>query len=191
MLALLQVASIPRRVCLSSDAADAPTGTLRAWAHALLASFPAPAPTGLQECSGEAITFERDVAVVTLQVFVEVVAGARSAYAPWMAMLDGKWTQTLPALWPLCDLSALKGTLVLREVRKCLERSKVERNVVAAAIESGLKQGVGTARGGSGTGALPEEHGLGYEEMKGRPTQAEWLRARCAVQSRAYRVGPR
>lgn len=173
-LIYLQVASIPRRVCFSSDAKDAPAGTLRAWAHDLVATTP--------QFSKEALALEVDVALVTLQVFLERAAGARSAFAPWMALLRGRDHLNLPALWPASDLEALEGTLVQQEIEACLARAEMERDVVAAAISE---------RFGGG-----EEHGraccwLDPEGMEGRPTLSEWLHARCTVQSRAYRVGRR
>lgn len=187
-----QVASIPRCVCLSSDAADAPAGTLRAWAHALIASVQA-SLAGAAACpEEEMITFETDVAVVTLQVFLECVANTRSTCAPWMAMLNRQDELNLPALWPASDREALKGTLVLQEVEKCLLRARVERDVVATVIANGLAD---TCEVGGGvvneTDELPDCHWFDTKEMEGRPTHAEWLHARCTVQSRAYHVGPR
>lgn len=193
-MAFLQVASIPRHVCLSSDAADAPVGTIRALAHALVASmlpsFNRREPPGCLE--GE-ITFESDVVAVTLQLFLESVAGARSTFAPWMSTLNPKGKLNLPALWPADEIDPLKGTLVWREVEKCLARADIERDVVAAAIENGLRE-KGNVRGagcGGGAESPPEPLWADSGKMKGRPTKAEWLHARCTVQSRAYRVGPR
>lgn len=171
----IQVASIPRRVCLSSDARDAPAGTLRAWAHDLVASIP--------QFSEGALALETDVAVVTLQVFLERAAGARSAFAPWMTAMPGvRDDLNLPALWPAIDREALEGTLVLQEVEGCLARAKMERDAVAAAISDRLGEGNGRGR---------ECRWLDPEGMEGRPTLDEWLHARCTVQSRAYRVGRR
>eukprot|EP00903_Cladosiphon_okamuranus_P013339 g12432.t1 len=180
------VASIPRRVCLSSDAEDAPAGTLRAWAHALMASIPSPA------AAEEAGMLEADVPVLALQVFLERMAGTRSELAPWMALLSGKSNLNLPALWPASDLEALQGTLVLEEVKTCLARAEVEREMVAAAMANAL--------GGNdepGREAVADNNSclwsrwLGSKEMDGSPTHSEWLHARCTVQSRAYRVGQR
>eukprot|EP00752_Nemacystus_decipiens_P012235 g10844.t1 len=182
------VASIPRRVCLSSDAEDAPAGTLRAFAHALMAS----APSSTASNPEGAGAFEPDVAVVTLQLFLERTAGARSALAPWMALLDGKADLNLPALWPTRDLEALRGTLVLQEVQACLARAKVERDVVAAVIANVLGEnreaGWGVA---ADTNKLLGSRWLDFKGMEGKPTPREWLQARCTVQSRAYRVGGR
>ncbi|CAM9109403.1 unnamed protein product [Hapterophycus canaliculatus] len=183
------VASVPRRACLSSDPADAPAGTLRAWAHAVVASIPPPASLALSE---ESATFERDVAVVTLQVFLERAAGSRSTFAPWMAMLSRRGEMNLPALWPARDLEALKGTLVLDDVERCLAKAEAERDMVAVATADGA--GWAAGKGGevaNGTRELLEDPWLDSEEMAGRPTRAEWLHARCTVQSRAYRVGSR
>ncbi|CAM9292438.1 unnamed protein product [Ectocarpus sp. 8 AP-2014] len=178
------VASIPRRICFSSDAADAPAGTLRAWAHDLFASIPSSAAAA---CSEKHLSFEGDVAVVTLQVFLESAAGARSTCAPWMAMLNRKGSLNLPALWPDSDLEGLKGTLVLQDVEACLARAKSERVAVAAAMVKGLRGDIG----GGEAGGFPECAWLDPSNMEGRPTFAEWLHARCTVQSRAYRVGRR
>lgn len=184
----LQVASIPRCVCLSSDARDAPAGTLRAWAHALMASIPSPATCAAEEAGA----FDTDVAAVTLQVFLEHIAGARSALAPWMAVLNGKGDLNLPALWPARDLEALRGTLVLQEVEGCLARAEMERNVVAAAIASALGEQNDQGREEVGeTNKLLASRWLDFGEMEARPTHRDWLHARCAVQSRAYRVGQR
>ncbi|CAN0516254.1 unnamed protein product [Ectocarpus sp. 12 AP-2014] len=183
------VASIPRKICFSSDAADAPAGTLRAWAHDLFASIPSSAAAA---CSEKHLSFERDVAVVTLQVFLESAAGARSTCAPWMAMLNRKGNLNLPALWPDSDLEGLKGTLVLRDVEACLARAKSERVAVAAAMVKGLQGDLGGGgRPGGEAGGIPECTWLDPSNMEGRPTFAEWLHARCTVQSRAYRVGRR
>ncbi|CAM9730479.1 unnamed protein product [Ectocarpus fasciculatus] len=183
------VASIPRRICFSSDAADAPVGTLRAWAHDLFASIPSSAAAA---CSETHLRFERDVAVVTLQVFLESAAGARSTYATWMAMLNRNGPLNLPALWPDSDLEGLKGTLVLQDVEVCLARAKSERIAVAAAMVKGLRGGLGVGGWAGGeTGGFPECTWLDPSSMEGRPTFAEWMHARCTVQSRAYRVGRR
>ncbi|CAM9722641.1 unnamed protein product [Scytosiphon promiscuus] len=185
------VASIPRRACLSSDPADAPAGTLRARAHSIVASIPLTAvPSRFEEDTA----FERDVAVVTLQVFLESAAGARSSFAPWMAALSLRGELNLPALWPPKDLRALKGTLVLEEVERCLAKAEVERDAVAAALAGG----VGCAAAGNGEKVVANEASrnsehrwLDMEDMGKRLTRAEWLHARCTVQSRAYRVGSR
>ncbi|CAM9258124.1 unnamed protein product [Ectocarpus sp. 6 AP-2014] len=180
------VASIPRRICFSSDAADAPAGTLRAWAHDLFASIPSSAAAAYSE---KHLSFEGDVAVVTLQVFLESAAGNRSTCAPWMAMLNRKGSLNLPALWPDSDLEGLKGTLVLQDVEACLARAKSERVAVAAAMVKGLRGdfGGGGRAGGEGR-SFPGCPWLDTSNMEGRPTFAEWLHARCTVQSRAYRV---
>lgn len=181
-------------MCLSSDATDAPAGTLRAWAHALIASVPLHASAAAAACPEETnnIDFETDVAVVTLQVFLEGVLGTRSTCSPWMAMLSRKDELNLPALWPASDREALKGTLVLQEVEKCLAKAEVERDVVAAAIANGLRGDVEVEGGAlNETHELPECRWFDAKEVEGRPTHAEWLHARCTVQSRAYRVGPR
>lgn len=181
-----QVASIPRRACLSSDAEDAPAGTLRALAHALMASIP---PCAAVEEDGAS---ETAVAVVTLQVCLERFAGARSALAPWMALLNGKGDLNLPALWPASDLEALKGTLVLQEVEGCLARAEMERNMVAAAFANVLREEVEPGREAvAETDKLLGSQWLDSKGMVGRPTHREWLHARCTVQSRAYRVGQR
>ena len=133
--------------------------------------------------------FEPDVAVVTLQLFLERIAGARSALAPWMALLNGKGD--LPALWPASDLEALKGTLVLQEVEACLVRAEVERNMVAAAILNVLEDIEAGREAVAETNKLPGSRWLDFKGMAGRPTHREWLGARCTVQSRAYRVGQR
>lgn len=186
-----QVASIPRHVCLSSDAVDAPDGTLRSWAHTILAFTP-PSPSRVgPKLPGEPIALERDVAVVTLQLFLERVAGPRSTFAPWMALLNRKGSLDLPALWPARDIETLKGTIVLREVEKCLERAEAERNLVAGAVADALGGKVANNGRGSAMDSFPELACLGSGGLNGRPTQAEWLHARCTIQSRAYRVGPR
>ena len=186
-----QVASIPRHVCLSSDALDAPNGTLRSWAHTALASTPpSPSRVGLK-LSGEPIALERDMTVVTLQLFLERLAGPRSTFAPWMTLLNREGSLNLPALWPAKDIEALKGTLVLREVEKCLKSAKAERNFVADAVANGLGGKFANNGRGSAIDSFPELACLGSGELNGRPTQAEWLHARCTIQSRAYRVGPR
>lgn len=137
---------------------------------------------------GEDLSFERDVAVVTLQLFLECVAGARSELAPWIAMLPQKGELTLPALWPPHDLEPLKGTLVMREIDNCLARVAAERNLIEAAIARGVERG----EWGKGTDTtVGEPPGLENVKLKGQPTQAEWLRLRCIVQSRAYRMGNR
>lgn len=180
-------------MCLSSDATDAPTGTLRAWAHALIASVPLHAAAAAA-CPEETnnIAFETDVVVVTLQVFLECVSDTRSTCAPWMAMLNRKDELNLPALWPASDREALRGTLVLQEVENCLARAEVERDVVAAAIANGLRGNVKVGGGAlNETDELPECRWFDAKEVEGRPTLAEWLHARCTVQSRAYRIGPR
>lgn len=185
------MASIPRHVCLSSDAADAPSGTLRSWAHTILASIP-PSPTTIDpNLPEEPVAFERDVAVVTLQLFLERLAGSRSTFGPWMALLNREGGLNLPALWPAEDIEALKGTLVLREVEKGLKRAEGERNIVAAAVANGLGGKVVNAGGGSEIDIFPELACLDFVRLDGRPTQTEWLHARCTIQSRAYRVGPR
>lgn len=160
-------------------------------AHSIVASVSPSIPASRSE---EDVAFETDVAVVTLQVFLEGVAGERSAFAPWMAMLGPKGDLNLPALWPAGDLEALKGTLVLEEVERCVAKAALERDMIAAAIDVG---GAGWAHGKGEEGAdeageFSEQHRwLDWGEMGGRPTQAEWLHARCTVQSRAYRVGSR
>lgn len=185
------MASIPRRACLSSDAEDAPVGTLRAWAHALIASIP-PSAAAAAAAAEEVGAFETDVAAVTLQVCLERIAGARSALAPWMALLDGKGDLNLPALWPASDLEALKGSLVLQEVEECLARAEAERNMVAAAIANALGGKVETGREAvAETSKLLGSLRLDAEGVEGRSTRREWLHARCTVQSRAYRVGQR
>lgn len=140
----------------------------------------------------EAGAFEADVTVVTLQVFLERLAGARSALAPWMALLDGKSDLNLPALWPASDLEALQGTLVLQEVEGCLARAEVERDMVAAAIASALGGNAEPGREAvAETNKFLGSRWLEFEGMEERPTRSEWLHARCTVQSRAYRVGQR
>lgn len=141
--------------------------------------------------SGEPVALERDVAVVTLQLFLERLAGPRSTFAPWMALLNREGSLNLPALWPAKDIEALKGTLVLREVHKCLERAVVEHNLVAAAVADGLGGTVANAGGGSAIDTFPELACLDSGGVNGRLTQAEWLHARCTIQSRAYRVESR
>lgn len=189
-VAMPQVASIPRRVCFSSDAADAPSGTLRSWAHTILASIP-PSPTRLgTNHSEEPVAFEKDVAVVTLQLFLERLAGRRSKFAPWMALLNQAGL-SLPALWPTKDIEALKGTLVLREIEKCLKMAEVECNLMAVALGTGLGGMAASLEGRSATDGFPELACLDSEGANGIPTQAEWLQARCTIQSRAYRVGGR
>ena len=105
-------------------------------------------------------------------------------------MLGREESLNLPALWPAKDIEALKGTLVLQEVETCLKRAELERNLVAAAVADGLRGKVANA-GGFSTDAFPELACLDSGGLKGRPTQAEWLHARCTIQSRAYHVGPR
>lgn len=182
------MASIPRKVCLSSDAGDASPGTLRALAHALLASVPAPASSvSRTRCGKEEFTIVRDVTVVTLQLFLECMAGARSELAPWIATLPQEGDLALPALWSPHDLEPLKGTLVMREIDSCLARVAAERHLVEAAIG----RGVGRRGRGKETDAVSEWYLLDNVDMKGRPTHSEWLHLRCIVQSRAYRMGNR
>lgn len=194
---LRQVASIPRRVCLSSDPSDAPCGTLRAWAHSVLASTP---PPRCDRDGRKQIEVEEDVASVTLQLFLEHAAGERSAFAPWVTMLplDNDDELNLPALWPADDRAALRGTVVLRDTEECLTRAMVERNWVANALARRLER---TQEGGEMSTMAGEGEAEGVirewcnpssgEDMRRRPGLEEWLRVRCAVQSRAYRVGGR
>lgn len=189
-----QVASIPRRVCLSSDPADAPAGTLRAWAHSLLDAVPPPPPT-CDRNGGKHITMEHDVMVVTLQLFLEHAAGSRSAFSPWLAMLSlQKGNHNLPALWPAGDRAALRGTVVLRDTEECLARAVLERDWAAEAIACGLEcardgvKGNTVEKGGETNSVVQTWCSPGDKDMRDRPGLAEWIRARSAVQSRAYRV---
>lgn len=130
--------------------------------------------------------------MITLQVFLESAAGASSTCAPWMALLNRNVDLNLPALWPDSDLEGLKGTLVLQDVEVCLARAKSECIAVAAAMMDGQREDLG-GQGWSGaeTDGFPGCTWLDPSNMEGRPTFAEWLHARCTVQSRAYRVGRR
>lgn len=186
-----QVASIPRCVCLSSDAADAPAGTLRASVHALLARLPAFETIDSPALSEKAIPLERDVVVVTLQVWMECLAGASSAFAPWMSLLPRTGGLNLPALWQAGDLETLKGTLILNAVETCVARAGEERSLVEAAFAEVLAQGAEDTGDDTEIDVARELIWVRGDEMKGRPTLAEWLHARCTVQSRAYRVGQR
>ena len=183
-----QVASIPLSCCLSSDPADAPHGSLRALAHAALEGLPTLARPAFQ--STEA-ALDKDMVSVTLQVFLECTAGAFSEFAPWMGMLPRGSDLNLPALWPEDDLRPLEGTLVSREVRQCLTAAEVERRQVEASIVSVVGREGDDGGWGSGGEFLREVLARGGGTLEGRPTWAEWLHARCIVQSRAYRVGKR
>lgn len=183
---LLQVASIPRSCCFSSDTADAPGGSLRALAHAIVGGIPCDTGTGGQSASSETRgTLDKAVMSVTLQVLLERMAGDRSEFAPWMAMLP-RWADVnLPALWSEDDLRTLEGTLVLQEVEQCLAAAELERLHVEASIMRFLERE-------DNMGALLRGViARGYESLPGRPTLLEWLHTRCIVQSRAYRVGGR
>ncbi|CAN0134739.1 unnamed protein product [Ascophyllum nodosum] len=182
------VASIPLSCCLSSDPADAPHGSLRALAHAALEGLPTLARPAFQ--STEA-ALDKDMVSVTLQVFLECTAGAFSEFAPWMGMLPRGSDLNLPALWPEDDLRPLEGTLVSREVRQCLTAAEVERRQVEASIVSVVGREGDDGGWGSGGEFLREVLARGGGTLEGRPTWAEWLHARCIVQSRAYRVGKR
>lgn len=182
----LQVASIPRRCCFSSDTADAPDGSLRALAHAILEGIPCNAGTAAQSGSSETRgTLDKDVMSVTLQVLLERMAGDRSEFAPWMAMLPRGAELNLPALWSEDHLRTLEGTLVLQEVEQCLAAAERERLHVEASIMRFLERKVVVDNRGA---LLREVIARGHESLPGRPT---WLHTRCIVQSRAYRVGGR
>lgn len=182
-----QVATIPRHICLSSDPSDAPQGTLRAWAHSLLATCsPADKLSGYHN-SG--VSFDKDVAVVTLQLILERAAGPKSSFAPWMKMLPRSRYLNLPVLWPKHDLAELRGTLVLRDAEELLKAAVVELQRVSAAILEGLESAARNVV--DGELGIPQQWYQANGKMLSRLTMTQWLQARCMVQSRAYRVGSR
>ncbi|CAM9931585.1 unnamed protein product [Discosporangium mesarthrocarpum] len=197
------VASIPRRICLTSDPADAPQGSLRAWAHGIFPATCCKSPYPLQDHPSS-----NDIRTVTLQLFLEQAAGSHSEFAPWLAALPQcADTLNLPALWPENDLAALMGTLVFGETLSLLQQANEERDAVVQALTVALeaclvpesvqeerKPSIGWGWGGTGDTSLKHGPRLSLErlgDMTGRPTKEEWLLARCVVQSRAYRIGGR
>lgn len=141
---------------------------------------------------GNTVQLDIDIVVVTLQLLLERAAGASSSFAPWMALLPRADDLNLPALWPADDVGLLSGTLVFREVQESLSKAVDERRWVESAIARGLEQADGWNWNVGNEADIIRRwrEGVGGE-WKGRPTMAEWLQARCMVQSRAYRVGGR
>lgn len=174
-----QVASIPRHACLSSDPDDAPRGTLRAWAHSLLAEI---FPTDDAD-----LPFERDVAILTLQLLLEQSAGKRSYFYPWLATLPRAEELNLPALWPENHLAELHGTLLLRDVLDSVDTAKAEWRHVSAAF----RRTPGDEVRSDGVERLRQWLGPDFGLTLNKLNMEGWLLARCLIQSRAYRVGGR
>ncbi|CAM9300969.1 unnamed protein product [Choristocarpus tenellus] len=191
------VASIPRRICLSSDPSDAPPETLRAWVHSML-----PRPQALTPTPDLDHSSSHDACVVTLQLFLEQCLDARSTFAPWLATLPhSAYDLNLPALWEEEDRSGLAGTLLLRDTLILLEEARMETERITQVLTSALKAFAGCQErivGDEGIregDKLPITKGgqqLRLEELEQalrRLEKGDWLLARSLVQSRAYWIG--